>query len=261
MNLLHLIRIPIRVDALARWGHERGWVRTRRRTADFDEGRALHHLLDEALGVRAVRPYRLLCAPRTNVGNLYGYSISDAAALHAAVQIHALPDHLSVMDATRIESKLMPENWRVGQKVGFDIRVRPIRRLNSGIEAKGGHLAKSTEIDAFLHEALQCYPDTPNGMEQARRSRESVYFDWLAERLAPAATIDASATRLVRFQRTVVARGEHGIEGPDATFHGTLSVTHSQAFSKSLGTGIGRHKAYGFGMLLLRSPNRPAPTR
>ena len=261
MTPLHLIRIPVRLGALARWAHERGWVRTRKRAIVFDEGRALHHLLAESLGGGVLQPYRLLCPPRGRAGNIYGYSVSDAVALRAAVRIQALPETLSVLCADRIESKVMTDTWFAGQRIGFDLRVRPVRRLNTGIEVAGVRLPKNSEIDAFLREAWQCHPEAPNGMEKANRSRESVYLDWLAERMAPAATVDVSATRLVRFQRTVVARGKRAIEGPDAIFHGTLAVTDASAFSKALAGGIGRHKAYGFGMLLLRPPNKPVLVR
>ncbi|GHE81823.1 hypothetical protein GCM10019059_44550 [Camelimonas fluminis] len=49
------------------------------------------------------------------------------------------------------------------------------------------------------------------------------------------------------------------IEGPDATFHGSLVVTDPEAFTILLARGVGRHRAYGYGMLLLRPPQRQAP--
>jgi CRISPR system Cascade subunit CasE len=40
--------------------------------------------------------------------------------------------------------------------------------------------------------------------------------------------------------------------GPDATFTGVLQVRDPDAFAGLLARGIGRHRAFGFGMLLLR---------
>lgn len=259
MTPLNLVRVPMETDALARWAGERGWVRRRRGLASFDEGRALHHLLDETVGPAALRPFRLLVPPRRNGGNLYAYSVLDAEALRTTARIQALPDHLGVLRTDRLESKPMPGDWRVGQRLGFDLRVRPVRRLRSDIETATGQIGKGTEFDAFLLEALRQHPAACSGMAEAKRTREGVYLDWLAERLAPAATLDRSATRLVRFQRTFVARGNHGLEGPDATFHGTLTVVDTDAFTAVLSRGVGRHRAYGYGMLLLRSPNKPVP--
>ena len=44
-----------------------------------------------------------------------------------------------------------------------------------------------------------------------------------------------------------------------ATVHGTMTVTDPAAFAQLLAHGVGRHRAYGYGMLLLRPANRPAP--
>jgi CRISPR system Cascade subunit CasE len=41
-------------------------------------------------------------------------------------------------------------------------------------------------------------------------------------------------------------------EGPDASFEGVLTVAEPGAFALLLARGIGRHRAFGFGMVLLR---------
>ena len=262
MTSLNLIRVPVATNALARWAGERGWTRGHGRVTTFDEGRALHHLLSEILGPGVFRPFRMLVPLRRTQGNLYGYSKLDAVALHAAARAHALPDHLSVLSLDRLEGKSMPNTWRVGQRLGFDLRVRPIRRLRSEWSTPSGEkISQGSEIDAFLLEALRQHPTAPDGMVEENRTREVVYLDWLAQRLAPAAELNRSASRLARFRRTRVSRGNSGLEGPDATIHGTLTVTDSAAFAGLLARGVGRHRAYGYGMLLLRPPNRPAPER
>ncbi len=263
MNRLHLIRVPISTRNLAQWAGERGWVQRYGGRASFDEGRALHHLLDEVFGAGVLRPFRLLVPPRRAEGNLYGYSGLGAEVLGEAACAHALPDHLCVIPADRLESKPMPEKWKVNQRIGFDLRTRPVRRVANPIELPSGEkVGKGAEMDAFLLEALREFPDDPRGMQNANRSREAVYLDWLAEKMAPAANVDLRTSRLARFNRNRVARGERaGLEGPDATIQGTLTVTDPAAFSELLSRGIGRHRAYGYGMVLLRPPNRCSPER
>ena len=97
------------------------------------------------------------------------------------------------------------------------------------------------EIDAFLLEALRRHPTAPGSMVKENRTREAVY--------------------LARFRRIRVARGDRGPEGPAATVHGTMTVTDPSAFARLLPHGVGRRRAYGYGMLLLRPPNHPAPER
>jgi CRISPR system Cascade subunit CasE len=90
-------------------------------------------------------------------------------------------------------------------------------------------------------------------MLKAGRSREAVYTDWLAQRLDGAAMLQPGV-RLTRFQRVRAAREGYSPEGPDAILQGDLIVDDSSGFQKSLAQGVGRHKAYGYGMLLLRPP-------
>lgn len=259
MTALHLVRAPVAVSALARWAGERGWIRGR--SAAFDEGRALHHLLNEMFGPAALRPFRLLVPPRRDRGNLYGYSARDADELSAGARNHALPDHLDVLSPERLRSKPVPGNWRAGQRLGFDLRARPVRRVDKTLGEPPNEIGKGREIDAFLLEALRGHARVRDGMEREGRSREAVYLDWLEHRLAPAAELDRAASRLARFRRARVARDKSGPEGPDATVHGALTVTDPTAFSRLLAKGVGRHCAYGYGMLLLRPPNLPAPER
>lgn len=247
------------MDKLARWAGERGWVRHRGHATGFDEGRVLHHLIDEMFGPHELRPFRLLVAPGSTVGSLYGYSERDGGTLRDECLVHAPPEHLSVVTIDRLESKALPPVWTNGRRIGFDLRARPVRRLPKDIASGSKVFRKGVELDAYLAEALSHYPDDLTGMSGHNRCRETVYLDWLAERLGMAAKLDRCSSSLVRFQRTRISRGASGPEGPDATFHGTLMVNDPEQFAVLLKRGVGRHLAYGYGMLLLRPPQRPTP--
>ena len=255
--VLRLIRIAIKMPALARWAADRGWVQRH----GFDEGRALHHLLSETFGKAVVQPFRLLVPPRTTVGNLYAYATVSLEDLRATAQAIALPETLAVLTLADLREKLMPAAWTAGQRLGFDLQTRPVRRLNSDIVnvKTGCKFAKGAEVDAFLSHVLRAHPDAPAADNDA--TREAVYLDWLAERLAGAADLHRTSTRLVRFQRSRIARGDAAPQGPDAVFHGTFAVADPEQFATLLANGVGRHRAYGYGMLLLRAPNQPIPDR
>ena len=203
-----------------------------------------------------MRPFRLLIAAGGKRGNLYGYSESSADNLREAARAYALPEHLAVVAPDQLEGKEMPAEWIAGKRLGFDLRVRPVRRLKSGLNAGRQTFRKGAELDAFLVEALRRHPDDSDGMAARERNRESVYLDWLQARLGEAARLDRNGTRLASFRRVRVSRGSSGPEGPDATFHGTLTVEKPELFHKLLMRGVGRHCAYGYGMLLLRPPAR-----
>ncbi len=266
MSTLYLIHLPVSLPALARWAATRnyGWT-TRRgrdgkeRDASFDEGYALHHLLVETFGAGALHPFRLFVAPRSKQGNIYAYSHSDGTILLETAHACALPEVAGILDLAQLRSKEMLDSWRPGRRLGFETRVRPVRRLMKPLpHSGGGAFANEAEVDVFLIEALRRFAEGTSAEEnmlQEGRSRERVYTDWLAERLAGAATLEPGV-KLAHFLRRRAARKGFAPEGPDANLQGNLIVQDPIRFQELLTKGIGRHKAYGYGMLLLRPPGR-----
>lgn len=249
MSELHMIRIPLDLRALHGWAEHRNLSHP----GTLDEGRALHHLLGECFGPGALQPFRLMVAPRRHEATIYAYSPDTDTSLRNMAQAVATPDAVMVLSVDAMQSTPRPPTaWRPGQRLGFDLRARPSVRL-----ARADHgMKKGAEVDAFLAEALSLHAGDQQGMKAAGRTRESVYLDWLAARLSGAAEIDRDASRLVRFQRSRVVRGGRVSEGPDATIHGTLTISDPASFADQLARGVGRHRAYGYGMLLLRPPRR-----
>lgn len=240
---LHLIELPLKLPDLHGWAAKRGLSK-----GIFDEGLALHHLLSEVFGPAALHPFRLMVAPRSTQATLYAYGPHPAETLMETAQSVAPPSERAVLDLERLRSLPRPvDTWRAGQRLGFDLHLRPVVRLASTLTTEQTTFAKGAEVDAFLAETLR--NDQP-------RPREAVYLDWLAKRLLPVAELERETTRLHKFQRQIVVRGGKRIEGPDATILGTLSVQDPQGFADLLTHGIGRHRAYGYGMLLLRPPQR-----
>jgi CRISPR system Cascade subunit CasE len=203
-----------------------------------DDGLALHVLLSAMFGKAVLQPFRLF-DPARGAWSLYAYTAQDAAALSATAAIAAPPEMLAVLSPAALRSKPLPA-LPPGTAVGFDLRARPIRRQTP---AQGGG-----ERDAFQ------LPDEAGVGAGAEADRAAVYHRWLTDRLGQAA--DLHNTRMSTFRRSRVVRGGRGIDGPDATLQGTLTVRDEAAFAALLARGVGRHCAYGFGMLLLRPPDR-----
>ena len=268
---LHMIRADLDVKAFHRWASERDLIA--RNT--FDEGYALHHLLVQSFGCdRAPRPFRVIIPRpergRQRRGTLYGYTSADAAALRDAAMTYACPLQSKVLPAARLCSKQMPTTWSTGQRLGFEVLVRPVvRPKNRRLNTRGGGTRRpGAETDVWQWEAEK----HPRG--EMKRSREQVYTAWLAARLAGHGAALEPGTRLASFQRvrtvrpyhdratkqprTVRKRRAHATEGPHAVLQGTLTITDPDAFAGLVAHGIGRHRAYGYGMVLLRPPRPPA---
>lgn len=236
MTALHLVSLPLDLRSFRRWSAHRN--------LSGDEGASLHHLLGESFGKSALQPFRLMVAPGAASATLYAYTDADQASLVQTAQETGMPDAIAVCDPTRLAVKAMPQKWSKDRRLAFDLRVRPVKRLMR----PAGVFPKGAEVDAFLLEALRRHPDGPPSEEKI--DRETVYRNWLTDRFGDAAQVTQS--RIVRLERSTVSRNGKRCEGPDVTFHGELTIRDSDAFADRLAKGVGRHAAYGYGMLLLR---------
>ena len=249
---LHLLHTQPDARLLAAWVARH---HTRHERQPSDLGDALHGLLRAAFGEAAPQPFRYLDERQ----GLLAYTTLDADALRMQV---TLADPLAAQTLglgangqhDGYHLRPYPTQWPQGQVLGFEVRLRPTVRA-----AKG-------ERDAFLHAVEQA-----NG---APLQREAVYVQWLREHLAPreGATCEAwqgavdllDDVHLAGFQRQQVVRRTQSaggearrgrvIDGPDALLKGHLRVRDSAAFAQLLARGVGRHRAFGFGMLLLIRP-------
>ena len=254
--MTNMVYLPLDWTAFCWWAGNRGLIGH----GALDEGFALHVLLSSVFGKSVLQPFRLLHPSRAPTATLYAYSDRTHDALRKVAGVVGPPDCLQVLKVDELLAKPMPRRFRAGQRLGFDARVRPIRRLARDLpdSQSGKVLRKGSEIDAFRLELLQRSPDgwrKPDGRSPAGISRESVYVGWLSERLANVADVDGNACRLASFRRSRALRGNgKGPEGPDAILHGECVVRDPVDFAARLRTGVGRHRAFGYGMLIVRPP-------
>ncbi len=214
---------------------------TRRRllSPDGDDGYAVHALLAAAFGERAPKPFRHLGGR----GGLLAYTETDPGTL-LAVAAAAAPEVARSLGLAHLATRPFPGAWRAGQPLAFEVRVRPVLRAADG-----------RERDLFLH-SVETRP------ESAAASRAGIYGAWLRRQCAEGdaavlGEVRMEAFRLSRVVRRAAAdaRGPRPACapcGPDVVLAGELRVGDGAAFNRLLARGIGRHRAFGFGMLLLR---------
>ena len=238
----HLIHAPLDMRAFTDWVRERE-LGSRSR---FDAGYALHILLSGMFGPAALQPFRLFTSPRRRVAGLYAYTDLDRDELCDIAAAVTTPDALRVLSPARLRTRLMPSRFRPGQRLGFDLRVRPVRRLGRDLVDPHSDtvFVKGSEVDAFRFDCLR------HGAEPAA-DRGQIYARWLAERCGEAVRVETC--RLSAFSRSRAVRGDGpGPDGPDATLLGELTVRDPDVFAQLVRKGVGRHKSYGYGMMLLR---------
>ena len=231
---LQLIRADVRIRDFQRW---MGCKRLQ------DADHAMHCLLTECFGDLAPKPFRLIVPRGAVCGVWYGYGHAGADSLRDAAGIYADPLQAKIIPVHTINSKPMPTEWRADKQLGFETRIRPIVRRSRNAESHPGR-----EWDAFQLKAMQ-YPKN-----EMPCSREEVYREWLSGQFDRRGGARLESAELRSFQRTRAVRklrARHS-EGPDAVMRGVLTITDAAAFTALLTQGIGRHRAYGYGMLLLR---------
>lgn len=244
---LHLVKVPLRVDRIAAAAQ-----RYRTSLRDLDEGYLVHYLLRSLWRDAAPSPFVL--KGRGRVLEAWGYASAGAEALIDAARSFGDPDAMAaIADVNSVSSRPMPV-FEPGRRLGFLLRACPVVRMNREGYRKGA------EVDAFL---ARCAAVGPEG----RVDREAVYRDWLASRLDAA----RSGARVGRIGLTAVSRDRlvrrtqgderraRRLERPDVRFEGDMVVEDGRRLLDSLRRGIGRHRAFGFGALILVPPGTSYP--
>lgn len=243
MNPLQIIEIRLDLPALMRFIQTQGLDAGR---ADEDLGYGLHAWMAAAFGPLAPKPWRLLM-DRVRPARILGYAPHGADRLRQRFREFAEPGVFAVCPDpdTGIASKQMPFSYS-GRHLAFEVQCCPVgRKADSGVEK-----------DLFLICA--------DAAGSAPLDRAAVYAEWARERFerneaASVAEIYLAGFRLVRLTRQArTAGGERRrkhLVRPQALLRGRLTVRDPVAFQQLLATGIGRHRAFGYGMVLLRPPS------
>lgn len=152
-----------------------------------------------------------------------------------------------IVASIRMKSMRLPDYYAENTQIRFSAQCCPVRR-----SSKTG---KSVEKDAYL-----CELEHSEREKRKPMTRHECYLEWLSKRM-----VNTGAT-LVEYDirdfllSTPSRRGGKDHSGspfiigdrPRVEFYGVLSVEDPVKFSASLMAGIGRHKAFGYGMIDLQ---------
>lgn len=231
MSGLHLVRIPVVAPRLLRFAAEQGITQE-----EEGLGYTLHAWFAALFGEAAPKPFRYF----ERRHEVLGYSAHPVAELLDRAQAFASPQAWAALDPAGVFSKPMPAAWRAGQRLHLEVLTCPVSR-------KGDE-----EKDLYLRTLDRLGPDAP--------PRGEVYRQWFASQWNGAVQLEgvellgmAARTRLLRR-----ARNGHNrllvVERPQALFGANAMVQDGEQFAERLSRGIGRHRAFGFGMVLVAPP-------
>lgn len=231
MSDLHLLRIPIDAPRLLRFAQAHGITQE-----DETFGYTLHAWLSALFGEQAPRPFRYF----ERRSEVLGYARTDASGLLEHAQAFAAPLAWQALDAAGVAGKPMPSIWREGQRVHVEVLACPTSRK------------EDDEKDVYLRTLDRLGDGTP--------PRAEVYRQWFVAQWGDCAQFDALELLGMKARACLLRRDRssgnrlRGVERPQALFGGNAVIRDGERFAALLARGIGRHRAFGFGMVLLRPP-------
>ena len=257
---LHMVRAELDTRSLHRWMGARGIT---------DYGHAMHCLITESMGRSAPRTFRAGIPARKSSGTLMGYTSAPAGKLREEFQACADPLQHRIIVPDSIDTKQMPRRWEPGRVLGFEVRTRPVVRLERDLSRVNpdimpgfldGTLRPGQEQDVYVWEKVR---RQTRGEEI--QPREEVYAGWLTGKLRKQGGCDPHQEAMVvadyRRDRVSCRNGLPGILGPETVIRGLLTIADPELFSQLLRNGIGRYRAYGFGMVLVKPALPPRRLR
>jgi CRISPR system Cascade subunit CasE len=248
-----MLRICIEARALATLAERR---RLPRHAADT--GYLVHSFLRELFGGMAPSPFSIE-RETAGLAEILAYADFPAPQFKQHADAYADPFHHSAVNWRSFADKPMPTAWDRGGTVGFKVRVCPVMR-----RAKPGPAGEASgrEMDVFLAR-IESNPSITV-------DRYLTYIEWLGQAFerSGAASLCRGSVEAFQLRRLIRRNGshdprtvpaprstDHGASGrPDATITGQLIVEDAACFASLLRRGVGRHRAFGFGMILLRPP-------
>ena len=215
---------------------------------ELDLGYVGHAWLKAAFGDYAPRPWRLFMPTRLGRGHtnrILAYSAHSHGRLADHMCRFASPLVEAVCPPEAIQGKALPQEWPAKRRYAFEVLCCPVgRKAGSG-----------QEKDVFLIEA-------DHNASSEKLERSAVYRRWFKRQLDSISTVQLLEVELEGFRLSKIFRKTRAQNGqrklvrrirPQAGFRGVLETTDEGAGIVSLlKQGVGRHRAFGFGMILLR---------
>lgn len=224
---IYLLQADIDMRNLARWSAAEG---------HSDPDRSLHSLVYHTFGKDKV-PRAFAAMPHEanpkEHARFLAYTGMDAPALQELARSNQSIITAGIMNPFTFRTTSLPQTWQKGTTLAFQVRLIPTyRATRSGSEQDVHH------------------------RDDAAPTRQESYCNWLARLMRRKAGAEPAEHTLhvTRYASRRVKRseGQQWIVLPDVTIEGVCTITNSQTWNNALQLGIGRHKAYGYGMLLLR---------
>lgn len=227
--------------------------------SEVDTGYIVHAALAALFDKQAPRPFYIEPERKTSQGEIAGITVLGYFDSQKDILSESLRERNTfaqeILRWDMSASKRMPTQFDVGTRLRVDVRMCPVVRTTT---FRNNRTDKSEELDAFL--ATYNYQsknsiDPEENKKLEPIDRFTVYQSWALERLSRNG-MDIESLSINGFQLTQVSRRNkerafRSAQRPAIEVSATVSVNNPESFAAAIRLGIGRHKAFGFGMLRL----------
>jgi CRISPR system Cascade subunit CasE len=197
-----------------------------------------HCLLRKIFCGPALKPFEINCIDGKRI-TILGYTTNSIDDLKEYVK----SCNSSFCSLEYFEGKRMLDDFLSGAEFLFRVRTSPTVR--------NSYNGKCTERDVFLSQCDKSGSDL-------RVDRKETYIQWLIDRNECKDSVEFTSISICKHKISRFFRRTHGenregrvFDLPEVVFGGSLRVIDSNNFYNLLCRGIGRHREFGLGMLLL----------
>ena len=203
----------------------------------------IHQVLTETFGPAVPKPFHFFETQNFKLLTYSPYPSSELFNLGLERKGRARGWELvsKALDLPSMEAIPFPNSWATGTRYRFGVRTRPVTRIS---HAKERGLPR--ECDVFLHAVARKKENDPG--------RQADGLPFLVCRTGCQRRREVRTGSDTGYDEEAgLPKGAPSLDGPDVTFTGSLEVCDPKLFSDFVGRGVGRHRAFGFRMLLLQS--------
>ena len=146
-----------------------------------------------------------------------------------------------------VESKPFAPRLDAGEKLAFRLRANPT--VSRRVEGQ----KHSRRSDVLMHAKSAFAPDQ-RASQQCKDAMDQAAREWLAGQGEKNGFALLGPPQISGYRQHSLGRKRQGkpIQFSGVDYNGTLEVTDTPAFMSLLEQGLGRSKAFGFGMMMIR---------
>ena len=143
------------------------------------------------------------------------------------------------------ESKPFSPVLMTGDRLTFRLRANPTvtRKTEAG---------RSVRHDVLMDAKTRCRQQGGDGPEDVRQKMEEAAIHWLADRSAKAGFTLEGIPQVTAYRQHAKTRKGADIRFSSLDYEGVLKVADLDLFNQTLRQGLGKSKAFGCGLMMVR---------